>query len=154
MISTTRRSCPSLSRRDTLRCACVTSARQPTGDGAPLLSARPDALRIPSEFEFAQVSRMTARRAIDELVMNVTPFRQQGGGIFVAHEKMPVLSVSGSVSTTMRTLGLVRMAYKQQAKHRRPDRRLVFVCRQRTQQLGATRAGSIDRADRLAYYAI
>jgi GntR family transcriptional regulator len=65
--------------------------------------------RIPSEFEFAQlhaVSRMTARRAIDELVMNGTLFRQQGKGTFVAHEKMPVLSVSGSFSTTMHTLGL------------------------------------------------
>lgn len=65
--------------------------------------------RTPSELELARthaISRMTARRAIDELVMDGTLVRKPGKGTFVAKDKMPAASIFSSFSTTMRSLGL------------------------------------------------
>jgi GntR family transcriptional regulator len=66
--------------------------------------------RIPSELELAEthgISRMTARRAVDSLVMDGLLFRQPGKGTFVAEPKMawPGATVF-SFSTAMRALGL------------------------------------------------
>ncbi|MBC7233349.1 MAG: GntR family transcriptional regulator [Chloroflexi bacterium] len=66
--------------------------------------------RIPSELELAQtygISRMTARRAIDTLVMEGILFRRPGKGTFVAQPKTPFAPLTVfSFSTAMRTLGL------------------------------------------------
>jgi GntR family transcriptional regulator len=66
--------------------------------------------RIPSEMDLAEtygISRMTARRAIDTLVIEGLLFRQPGKGTFVAEPKMawPGPTVF-SFSTAMRALGL------------------------------------------------
>jgi GntR family transcriptional regulator len=66
--------------------------------------------RIPSELELASthdISRTTARRAIETLVMEGLLFRQPGKGTFVAEPKMAWPGpTSLSFSTTMRALGL------------------------------------------------
>ncbi|HWE64959.1 MAG TPA: GntR family transcriptional regulator [Chloroflexota bacterium] len=65
--------------------------------------------RIPSEQELAEahgITRMTARRAIDALIMEDVLFRQPGKGTFVAQDKMPAPSVLSSFSTMMHSLGL------------------------------------------------
>ncbi|HUG05740.1 MAG TPA: GntR family transcriptional regulator, partial [Candidatus Limnocylindria bacterium] len=66
--------------------------------------------RVPSEIDLAaqfQVSRMTARKALDRLVGDGILFRRAGKGTFVAHPKIahgPSQKVS--FSAAMRSLGL------------------------------------------------
>jgi len=66
--------------------------------------------RIPGELELAEsygISRMTARRAIDAMVLDGTLFRQPGKGTFVAKRKVPYAPASLlSFSTAIRALGL------------------------------------------------
>jgi GntR family transcriptional regulator len=66
--------------------------------------------RVPGEVELATthgISRMTARRAIDALVMEGILFRQPGKGTFVAKAKLPVhASTLFSFSNTVRAAGL------------------------------------------------
>ncbi|NJN82781.1 MAG: phosphonate metabolism transcriptional regulator PhnF [Caldilineaceae bacterium] len=65
--------------------------------------------RVPSESDLVNqygVSRMTARRALDELVNKGLLFRQQGKGTFVADGVLTYgLSTMLSFSGTLRTLG-------------------------------------------------
>jgi GntR family transcriptional regulator len=66
--------------------------------------------RIPSEPELAEtfgISRMTARRALDALVLDGALFRQPGKGTFVAEPKVTYSPATlFSFSTAMRALGL------------------------------------------------
>jgi len=67
--------------------------------------------RVPSELELANVyniSRMTARRAVDALVADGLMIRQPGKGTFVATDKVSFAGATlSSFSNTMRALGLL-----------------------------------------------
>lgn len=70
---------------------------------------RPGA-QLPSETELAQqhhVSRITAKRALDDLVKQGRAFRQQGRGTFVAHARIREISGFRSFSEDIRARGLV-----------------------------------------------
>lgn len=65
--------------------------------------------QLPTETELArqyQVSRITAKRALDELVDQGWAFRQQGRGTFVAQTRIRDTSGFGSFSEDMRARGL------------------------------------------------
>ncbi len=69
---------------------------------------RPGA-QLPSEAELAQrhkVSRITAKRALDDLVGQGRAFRQQGRGTFVAHARIREISGFRSFSDDIRARGL------------------------------------------------
>ncbi len=66
--------------------------------------------QLPSETELAQqhnVSRITAKRALDDLVQQGRAFRQQGRGTFVAHARIREISGFRSFSEDIRARGLV-----------------------------------------------
>jgi GntR family transcriptional regulator len=66
--------------------------------------------QLPTEAELAQqyqVSRITAKRALDELVRLGRAYRQQGKGTFVAQTRIRETSGFGSFSADMRARGLV-----------------------------------------------
>lgn len=65
-------------------------------------------VQLPSEAELArqyQVSRITAKRALDELVRQGCVFRQQGRGTFVAHARIRDISGFRSFSEDIRARG-------------------------------------------------
>lgn len=65
--------------------------------------------QLPTEAELAQqyqVSRITAKRALDELVREGRAFRRQGRGTFVAQTRIRDISGFGSFSDDMRARGL------------------------------------------------
>jgi GntR family transcriptional regulator len=65
--------------------------------------------QLPTEAELAQqyqVSRITAKRAMDELVHQGRAFRQQGRGTFVAQTRIRDISGFGSFSQDMKSRGL------------------------------------------------
>lgn len=65
--------------------------------------------QLPSETELAQqynVSRITAKRALDDLVQQGRAFRQQGRGTFVAHARIREISGFRSFSEDIRARGL------------------------------------------------
>ncbi len=65
--------------------------------------------QLPSEADLAQkyrVSRITAKRALDELVTQGRAFRQQGRGTFVAEERIREISGLRSFSEDIRRRGL------------------------------------------------
>lgn len=65
--------------------------------------------QLPTETELAQqyqVSRITAKRALDELVRQGRAFRQQGRGTFVAQTHIRDISGFGSFSEDMKSRGL------------------------------------------------
>ncbi len=65
--------------------------------------------QLPSEAELAQkyqVSRITAKRALDELVRMGRAFRQQGRGTFVAQARIREISGFRSFSEDIRERGL------------------------------------------------
>lgn len=69
---------------------------------------RPGA-QLPTEAELAsryKVSRITAKRALDDLVGQGRAFRQQGRGTFVAHARIREISGFGSFSDDIRARGL------------------------------------------------
>lgn len=66
--------------------------------------------QLPTETDLAQqyqVSRITAKRALDELVHQGVAFRQQGRGTFVAQTRIREISGFGSFTEDMRSRGLV-----------------------------------------------
>jgi GntR family transcriptional regulator len=66
--------------------------------------------QLATEAELAQqfqVSRITAKRALDELVRQGRAFRQQGRGTFVAQTRIRDISGFGSFSQDVRARGLV-----------------------------------------------
>jgi GntR family transcriptional regulator len=66
--------------------------------------------RLPTETELAhqyQVSRITAKRALDELVRQGRAFRQQGRGTFVAQTHIRDISGFGSFSEDIKSRGLI-----------------------------------------------
>jgi GntR family transcriptional regulator len=66
--------------------------------------------QIPTEAELAQkyqVSRITAKRAMDELVHQGRAFRQQGRGTFVAQTRIREISGFGSFSEDIKARGLI-----------------------------------------------
>ena len=68
---------------------------------------------MPTEAELAQryqVSRITAKRALDELVRQGRAFRQQGRGTFVAQTRIRDISGFGSFTEDMKARGLVPSA--------------------------------------------
>jgi len=76
--------------------------------------------QLPSETELAlqhNVSRITAKRALDDLVQQGRAFRQQGRGTFVAHARIREISGFRSFSEDIRARGLVPssrvLAYKE-----------------------------------------
>jgi GntR family transcriptional regulator len=65
--------------------------------------------QLPTEAELAQqyqVSRITAKRALDELVRQGRAFRQQGKGTFVAQTHIRDISGFGSFTEDMKSRGL------------------------------------------------
>ncbi|HXZ76613.1 MAG TPA: GntR family transcriptional regulator [Streptosporangiaceae bacterium] len=65
--------------------------------------------QLPTETELArqyQVSRITAKRALDELVRGGRAYRQQGRGTFVAQTQLHDISGFGSFSDDIRARGL------------------------------------------------
>lgn len=65
--------------------------------------------QLPTEIELSQqyqVSRITAKRALDELVRQGRAFRQQGRGTFVAQTRIHDISGFGSFSEDVRSRGL------------------------------------------------
>lgn len=65
--------------------------------------------QLPTETELAQsyqVSRITAKRALDELVRQGRAFRQQGRGTFVAQKRIRDISGFGSFSEDIKSRGL------------------------------------------------
>src|SRR5512142_3530466 len=65
--------------------------------------------QLPTEIELAQqyqVSRITAKRALDELVRQGRAFRQQGRGTFVAQTRIHDISGFGSFTEDMKARGL------------------------------------------------
>ncbi len=65
--------------------------------------------QLPTETELAQqyqVSRITAKRALDELVRQGRAFRRQGRGTFVAQTRIRDISGFGSFSEDIRARGL------------------------------------------------
>ena len=66
--------------------------------------------QLPTETELAQqylVSRITSKRALDELVRQGRAFRQQGRGTFVAQTRIRDISGFGSFSDDIRARGLI-----------------------------------------------
>jgi GntR family transcriptional regulator len=65
--------------------------------------------QLPTEADLAQqyqVSRITAKRALDELVRQGRAFRQQGKGTFVAQNRIRDISGFGSFTEDMKARGL------------------------------------------------
>ena len=65
--------------------------------------------QLPTEAELAErnnVSRITAKRALDDLVHQGLAYRQQGKGTFVASRRMRDISGFGSFSEDIRSRGL------------------------------------------------
>jgi GntR family transcriptional regulator len=65
--------------------------------------------QLPTEVELAQqyqVSRITAKRALDELVRQGRAYRQQGRGTFVAQTRIREISGFGSFSADVRSRGM------------------------------------------------
>jgi GntR family transcriptional regulator len=65
--------------------------------------------QLPTEAELAQqyqVSRITAKRALDELVREGRAFRQQGRGTFVAKSRIRDISGFGSFSADIKARGM------------------------------------------------
>jgi GntR family transcriptional regulator len=82
------------------------------------------AQQLPTEIELAQqyqVSRITAKRALDELVRQGRAFRQRGRGTFVAQTQIRDISGFGSFSEDMRARGLVPGAQVLTFKEVEPD---------------------------------
>jgi len=80
--------------------------------------------QLPTETELArqyQVSRITAKRALDELVRQGRAFRQQGRGTFVAQTQLHDISGFGSFSDDMRARGLLPGARVLEFKEIKPD---------------------------------
>jgi GntR family transcriptional regulator len=80
--------------------------------------------QLPTETELAQqyqVSRITAKRALDELVRQGRAFRQQGRGTFVAQTRIRDISGFGSFSEDMRARGLIPGAQVLMFKEVEPD---------------------------------
>jgi GntR family transcriptional regulator len=66
--------------------------------------------QLPTEAELSQqyqVSRITAKRALDELVRQGRAFRQQGRGTFVAQTRIRDISGFGSFSADIKARGMV-----------------------------------------------
>lgn len=66
--------------------------------------------QLPTEAELAQqyqVSRITAKRALDELVRQGRAFRQQGRGTFVAKQRIRDISGFGSFSADIKARGML-----------------------------------------------
>lgn len=66
--------------------------------------------QLPTESDLAQqyqVSRITAKRALDELVRQGRAFRQQGRGTFVAQTRIRDISGFGSFSEDIKARGLI-----------------------------------------------
>ncbi len=66
--------------------------------------------QLPTEAELAQqyqVSRITAKRALDELVRQGRAFRQQGRGTFVAQTRIRDISGFGSFSADIKARGML-----------------------------------------------
>jgi GntR family transcriptional regulator len=67
-------------------------------------------MQLPSEAELAQqyqVSRITAKRALDDLVKQGWAYRQQGRGTFAAQTRIRDISGFGSFSEDIKARGLV-----------------------------------------------
>jgi GntR family transcriptional regulator len=67
-------------------------------------------IQLPSETELAQqyqVSRITAKRVLDDLVKQGWAYRQQGRGTFVAQTRIRDISGFGSFSEDIKARGLV-----------------------------------------------
>ncbi len=80
--------------------------------------------QLPTEIELAQqyqVSRITAKRALDELVRQGRAFRQQGRGTFVAQTRIHDISGFGSFTEDMKARGLVPGAKVLMFKEIEPD---------------------------------
>jgi GntR family transcriptional regulator, N-acetylglucosamine utilization regulator len=83
--------------------------------------------QLPTESDLArqyQVSRITAKRALDELVRQGRAFRQQGRGTFVAQTQLHDISGFGSFTEDMRARGLRPGAQVLMFKEIRPDPQL------------------------------
>ncbi len=80
--------------------------------------------QLPTETELAQqyqVSRITAKRALDELVQHGRAFRQQGRGTFVAQTRIRDTSGFGSFSEDVKARGLTPGSTVLQLKEIEPD---------------------------------
>lgn len=80
--------------------------------------------QLPTETELAQqyqVSRITAKRALDELVRQGRAFRQQGRGTFVARTRIRDISGFGSFSEDIRARGLIPGAQVLMFREVEPD---------------------------------
>jgi len=80
--------------------------------------------QLPTETELAQqyqVSRITAKRALDELVRLGRVFRQQGRGTFVAQPRIRDISGFGSFSEDIKARGLVPSSQTLQFKEIKPE---------------------------------
>jgi len=80
--------------------------------------------QLPTETELAQqyqVSRITAKRALDELVHQGRAFRQQGRGTFVAQTRIRDISGFGSFSEDIKARGLKPSSTVLQFKEIEPD---------------------------------
>lgn len=80
--------------------------------------------QLPTEAELAQqyqVSRITAKRALDELVSQGRAFRQQGRGTFVAQARIRDISGFGSFSEDIKSRGMMPSSKILQFKEIEPD---------------------------------
>ncbi len=80
--------------------------------------------QLPTETELAQqyqVSRITAKRALDELVRQGRAFRQQGRGTFVAQTHIRDISGFGSFSEDIKSRGLMPGSKVLQFEEIEPD---------------------------------
>lgn len=80
--------------------------------------------QLPTESDLAQqyqVSRITAKRALDELVRQGRAFRQQGRGTFVAQTRIRDISGFGSFSEDIKSRGLTPGSRVLQFKEIEPD---------------------------------
>jgi GntR family transcriptional regulator len=84
--------------------------------------------QLPTESELAQqyqVSRITAKRALDELVRQGRAFRQQGRGTFVAQTRIRDISGFGSFSEDIQSRGLTPGSRVLQFKEIEPTEEIV-----------------------------
>lgn len=80
--------------------------------------------QLPTETELAQqyqVSRITAKHALDELVRQGRAYRQQGRGTFVAQTRIHDISGFGSFSEDIKARGLIPGAQTLMFKEVEPD---------------------------------
>lgn len=80
--------------------------------------------QLPTETDLAQqyqVSRITAKRALDELVRQGVAFRQQGRGTFVAQTRIREISGFGSFTEDMRSRGMAPTSEVLMFKEVEPD---------------------------------